>query len=129
MSEAPVAPPATFVIFGAMGDLTRRLLVPALVNLTRAKLLDPDTRIIGISHGDGDDAALRGRMSGFVEDGAEWQDLAGRISYLQGDFGDDALFETLTGKLKGNAVFYLATAPDFFGPVVEHLGKAGLLDE
>src|SRR6185369_14906397 len=85
MRKAPVAPPATFVIFGATGDLTRRLLMPALVNLEAAKLLDAKTSFIGVSHGEGDDAGLRKQLSAFVEDSRVWQRLAKRIHYLQGD--------------------------------------------
>jgi glucose-6-phosphate 1-dehydrogenase len=129
MSDAPAAPPATFVIFGAMGDLASRLLMPAIVNLERAGLLDPQTRFLGISHSEGDDAGLRDKLAGFVEDGPEWQRLKEHIAYLRGDFGDAGLYETLKGKVDGNTVFYLATAPGFFGPIVESLGKAGLLDE
>ena len=129
MKKAPVAPPATFVIFGATGDLTRRLLMPALVNLEAAKLLDGKTSFLGVSHGEGDDAGLRKQLSSFVEDQRIWRRLAKRIHYLQGDFADPKLFEALRAKLAGNVVFYLATAPGFFGPIVESLGKAGLLEE
>ncbi|MDB5726065.1 MAG: glucose-6-phosphate 1-dehydrogenase [Novosphingobium sp.] len=120
---------ATIVIFGAMGDLTRRLLMPALVNLRAAKLLDAKTRIIGVSHGAGDDEALRSRLDAFVADEPEWPKLRTRISYLQGDFTDSGLYETLAKQLDGAAVFYLATAPSFFAPIAESLGQAGLLDE
>jgi len=128
MKTAAVAPAATFVIFGAMGDLARRLLMPALVNLETGGLLDPATRILGISHGAGDDEALRKHLAGFVK-GADWKRLRKRITYLRGDFTEESLFAALAGQLEGNVVFYLATAPGFFGTIVEHLGKAGLFDE
>ena len=38
--EAEPAPPCTLVIFGANGDLTKRLLMPALYNLSCGDLLD-----------------------------------------------------------------------------------------
>ncbi|MBU3078093.1 glucose-6-phosphate dehydrogenase [Sphingomonas quercus] len=129
MSEAPRAPAATIVIFGAMGDLARRLLAPALLNLEKAGLLDADTSILGISHGEGDDARLAEHLSAMVEDKAAWQGFAGRIHYLRGDFAEDGLYAALKERLSGNAVFYLATAPSFFAPVAERLGKAGLLGE
>ncbi len=37
------------VIFGANGDLTKRLLMPALYNLSGAKLLDDEFSIIGLT--------------------------------------------------------------------------------
>lgn len=129
MSDARRAPAATLVIFGAMGDLARRLLVPAIVNLARDGLIDDATHILGVSHHDGDDETLREALDDFVEDKNGWAELRGRIAYLKGDFEDKATFAALAKRLKGNAVFYLATAPGFFGPLVDALADAGLLDE
>ena len=129
MSDAPRAPAATLVIFGALGDLTRRLLMPAIVNLARSGLIDPDTRLLGISHHDGGDEELRAALDEHVEPGEAWQELRGRISYYNGDFGDAGTFAAVAKQVTGNAVFYLATAPDFFGSIVDQLGEAGLLDQ
>ncbi|WP_157221131.1 glucose-6-phosphate dehydrogenase [Flavisphingomonas formosensis] len=129
MRKAPVAPPATFVIFGALGDLTRRLLVPALLNLTRGGLLAEQTTVLGVSHHDKDDAALRSELDDFIEADDAWATLRERIHYLKGDFTDAATFEALAERIDGNAVFYLATAPSFFGPIVDSLADAGLLEE
>lgn len=130
MSDAPPAPAATLVLFGAMGDLASRLLMPALVHLERDGLLDGDTTLLGISHGEGDDEALREKLGAFVEgDDDAWERWRERISYLRGDFTDDALYAALKERVEGNAVFYLATAPGFFGPIGEKLGAGGLLDE
>ncbi|EJZ16696.1 glucose-6-phosphate 1-dehydrogenase, partial [Rhizobium sp. Pop5] len=54
MDAAPT-PPVTLVIFGATGDLTRRLLVPAIINLTRERLVGADLHILGIGIEPGDD--------------------------------------------------------------------------
>jgi glucose-6-phosphate 1-dehydrogenase len=71
-------------------------------------------------------------------DNAVWQRLTGGVSYTQGDFSDRNLFEKLKLHLHdvasdqqtgGNCLFYLAVADRFFGPIVEQLGHAGLLDE
>ena len=128
-STAPPAPPATLVIFGAMGDLTRRLLMPALVNLAHGKLLAPDTRIIGVGHGDGSDAELRTALGAFARHGRDLDRLTAKATWLGGDFGDAALYVRLAEMVAGNAVFYLATAPQFFAPIVAALGTAGLFDE
>jgi len=53
------APPCTLVIFGAGGDLTKRLLMPALYNLTVDGLLDPQMKIIGVNHGQVETSAWR----------------------------------------------------------------------
>ena len=39
--------PCILVIFGAAGDLTKRLLLPALYNLRRARLLPEQFALIG----------------------------------------------------------------------------------
>ena len=48
----PVAPPCAMVIFGAGGDLTKRLVTPALYNLVTAKRLPDGFRLVGIDHGE-----------------------------------------------------------------------------
>ena len=45
---APVAPPCAMVIFGAAGDLTKRLVVPALYNLVNAGRLPNEFQLIGL---------------------------------------------------------------------------------
>ena len=98
------------VIFGASGDLTRRLLVPALYNLARTGLIPEHFAIIGVdiaerSAEDWRDS-LRAMLQSFVGnpnsenridaiDEAVWQRLAGAMSYVQGDFSDRDLFEKL----------------------------------
>ena len=47
-SDAPVAPPCAMVIFGGAGDLTKRLVVPALYNLVNAKRLPEGFRLVGV---------------------------------------------------------------------------------
>ena len=49
-TTAEPAPPCVLVVFGAGGDLTKRLLVPALYNLAVAKLLDRRFAMLGINH-------------------------------------------------------------------------------
>ena len=130
------APAATLVIFGAQGDLARRLLAPALANLARDGLVGDGLMLLGINSGQGDDASFRDAITEFIADGAgntAWQGLRARSFYLAGDFGDPATFDRLRDRLdeigNASAAFYLATDPTFFGDIVEALGVAGLLDE
>ncbi|WP_010188295.1 glucose-6-phosphate dehydrogenase [Sphingomonas sp. PAMC 26605] len=132
------APAATLVIFGATGDPTRRLLAPAPVHLMGDGLLDDGFKVLGVAREMGDDAMLCDRLENFLrEDGAleeegdqrDWDALRDRISYRSGDFADEALFTALATELSGPVIFYLATAPSFFGPLVDALQDAGLLDE
>ena len=140
--DAAPAPPVTLVIFGATGDLTRRLLVPSLVNLTRSGLVGDDLHILGVGIEPGDDAILVERLDSFLSGlgGAEpvsadqaWLRLKKRISYISGDFTKDEVFVEIAKRLalsaSGNAAFYLAVPPQFFGTIVEKLGQHGLVTE
>ncbi len=66
-SGSKPAPPATLVIFGAGGDLTKRLLMPALYNLAGSHLLDDRTTIWGVDHTDGSDESWRQNLSDTME--------------------------------------------------------------
>lgn len=126
------APAATLVIFGVTGDLTRRLLVPALANLRRKELIGDRLHILGVGSRDMDDEALRVYLDEFVEpNGSGWATLRRRLAYLKGDFEDDATYRALGEQIgeKGNVAFYLATPPDYFGTIVEKLAAAQLLKE
>jgi len=126
------APPATLVIFGGAGDLSRRLLTPALVNLTRDGLIGDDLDILVVSHGE--DEGIQDQLAEHLElDDADiaaaWKRRRPRIAYHQGNFDDPATYEGLAQRLEGNVAFYFATAARFFGPIAESLAKVGLLDE
>jgi glucose-6-phosphate 1-dehydrogenase len=142
------APPCTLVIFGAGGDLTKRLLMPALYNLAVDGLLDGGMKIIGVNHGARETSEWREDLhkslqqfaadkastfhAGKLDDKA-WDWVAQRLEYMAGEFETDDTFTKLKQKLDqasgGNVIFYLAVTSRFFKPIVEHLGKAGLLKE
>jgi glucose-6-phosphate 1-dehydrogenase len=146
-NKAEPAPPTTLFLFGAHGDLVKRLLMPALYNLSRDGLLDDGLRIVGVDHNAISDADFARKLEDFIRtevankvgkgkealDPVLWSKLAKSISYVQGDFLDDSTYEALAAKIAAsgtaNAVFYLATAPRFFSEVVRRLGAAGLLNE
>src|ERR1700733_14102284 len=151
-ASAIVAPPCAMVIFGAAGDLTKRLVVPALYNLANDHQLSEEFRLVGVDL-TGMSAAqwcanLTDAMKGFVAHDGEfhldefaqttWQWLTERMSYLPGDLNNPETYrrlgEHLTGLDKtagtaGNRLFYLAVADRFFGPAVAALGAAGLTTE
>ncbi|KQV63753.1 glucose-6-phosphate dehydrogenase [Rhizobium sp. Root1220] len=141
MATAPT-PPVTLVIFGASGDLTRRLLVPAIINLTRSGLVGDDLHILGVGIEPGDDASLVTRLDSFLagleepvlpEKDDAWRRLRERVSYIAGDFTKDEIFLSIKKRLESahcsNAAFYLAVPPQFFGPIVEKLAEHGLTRE
>jgi glucose-6-phosphate 1-dehydrogenase len=133
------------VIFGATGDLAKRLVVPALYNLSRTGALPDEFALIGIARGDetakawGDSlySALQSyvgnRGSAFNVDHIEteaWTRLASKMTYIRGDLTDSALYGKIRDALgNANAIFYLAIVDQLFGEVVEQLGKAGLTEE
>src|SRR3954468_1639893 len=149
-SGAKPAGPCAMVIFGAGGDLTKRLIIPALYNLTCARLLPPEFAIIGFDRIDQTDEEWRNGLAKMTEEfvtaGDEqskfnrdaWQFLADRMSYFKGDLAADSSYEELKRKLadtdrahstSGNYLFYLAVAERFFGSVIEHLGHSCLTCE
>ncbi len=140
------------VIFGAGGDLTKRLVVPALYNLAHAKMLPENFTLIGVNRGQGTVESWRDHLyealKGFVGnassefnldhiDEAAWKRLAEKMSYIQGDINDPDTYVTLGKYLDdaaqkhqtaGNVIFYLAVADRFFGPVVDKLGQSKLVE-
>jgi glucose-6-phosphate 1-dehydrogenase len=146
------APPCAMVIFGAAGDLTKRLIVPALYNLVNAKRLSSGFQLIAIDHNartveqwrDGlvdtmkESAACDGEFQVDHINQTAWQWLAERMTYLQGDFTDPRTYSRLrehlakldsTAGTAGNYLFYLAVSDRFFSTVVDGLATAGLVTE
>ena len=139
------APACTLVIFGAGGDLTKRLLMPALYNLSDRSMLSDEFKVIGVDRADDDDAgwrrALTDTMESFTKDKTaefytpqlndrSWGWVNDRLHYLQGDFSNADVFKRVGAAIgNGNAIFYLAVAARFFGTVVDGLGQAGLLKQ
>ncbi len=138
------ADPCTMVIFGGGGDLTHRLLMPALYNLAQTNLLPERFALIGLGTADrtseswredlhGGLIAAKGRIGEIDE--TIWQGLATRMEYLRGDLNDPALYQQIGAALEkteaqhatdGNVIFYLAVADRFFETIVDRLGEAGL---
>ena len=124
---APPAPPCTLVIFGATGDLTRRLLMPALRNLHRDGLLPHDLALVGIASRELDDDGFRDHLRrGMEEFGGgngpgdiDW--FLERARYLAGKFEAPETFEALPRMLDAgrNVLFYLATPPSEFAIIAD----------
>ena len=134
--------PCVMVLFGGAGDLSKRKLVPALFNLVKAKLLSDNFAIIGISVDDLSLEQFRNQVTGFLQPedrgNQAWQWFTQRLYYERGDFADLNTYSVLGNRLSdldrerhtaGNYLFYLATAPTFFAPIVQQLSRAGLSKE
>jgi glucose-6-phosphate 1-dehydrogenase len=138
--------PCAIVIFGANGDLTRRLIIPALYNLARQGLLPERLALIGVGHSDKGLDTWRQSLHAFLSDVVAkngdtiddkyWQPIAESMSFVKGEFNDADAYKRLGDhlaerdkkeNLDGNVLFYLAVADRFFGPIIEQLGKAELV--
>jgi glucose-6-phosphate 1-dehydrogenase len=135
------AEPCVIVIFGGTGDLTRRKLLPALYRLAQQLLIPAEFAIIGVARKPMSDdeyrATMREALTEFGEedtvDEAAWNSFASGIFYVSGEFKDAETYTRLKSRLKeideqrktqGNRIFYLATAPEFFGLIADQLGQA-----
>jgi glucose-6-phosphate 1-dehydrogenase len=128
---------STLLLFGATGDLSRRMLLPSLYGLDSDGLLPPDLRIVGTARTDLDDGAFRERAhaalqeylpAGFFQEGVAERFLK-RLHYVPVDITDPKGFERLAQTIgdpcHGVAIF-LSTAPSLFKPTIDGLEAAGL---
>jgi glucose-6-phosphate 1-dehydrogenase len=141
LERTPVRSTAV-VIFGAMGDLASRKLLPAIYNLAHEGALPERIALIGVSRSSMSDEEFRAnaresidRFSRRRPDPDVLDGLLANFSYVSGTFDEDALYEKLNEALGAidngvgtplNRIFYLSTAPEFFPVITGHLGEAGL---
>jgi glucose-6-phosphate 1-dehydrogenase len=133
--------PGILVIFGASGDLTKRMLLPALFHLEQAGLLPENHSIVGVARRPLGDEFAEDMREGIVKfGGVEASDpkldaFVKQISYCALNFDDPASYAGLKAELEriekergigGNRLFYLATAPEFFAGIIENLGAQGM---
>lgn len=127
------------VLFGASGDLTKRKLVPALFNLAKAALLPQDFAILGVAFDDLGLEGFRDQVTSFIapddKNSVIMESFKQRLFYHRGNFSDASMYSALETELagldrqfdtEGNYLFYLATAPKFFGEIVRQLGESHL---
>jgi glucose-6-phosphate 1-dehydrogenase len=139
---AHVAAPGVLVILGASGDLTKRLLMPALYNLACDGLLPDDFAVVGMARGDGTTATFRAQQREEIArfhtrrsfDAQRWQWLESRLHYTAGEFSDPEAYARLRELVAAvaagtaaadNTLLYLAISPDFFAVVNQQLTAAG----
>jgi glucose-6-phosphate 1-dehydrogenase len=144
MSSAIPTDPATVVIFGGSGDLSKRKLVPALYELHSEKQLPPATAILGYARTGESDESYRAEMKAAVAEFArnkpldeeKWASFASRLFFFRGDLTIPKNFTSLKTRIEavekerglaGNRLFYLAIPPSAIGAVVKNLGDAGFV--
>ena len=140
-TTARPADPCCLVIFGASGDLTHRLLVPALYNLEVSGLLPDAFALIGVARSESSNEAFRADLEKSLPrfatrkiDAAAVKKLLACVAYVQGDPDDPQTYDKIGRELarieserktNGNRLFYLATPPAGFAPIGGHLGEFG----
>ncbi len=140
--QSRVPDPATFIIFGVTGDLSQRMLLPALYRLTRERVLPEAFAIVGFSrramHHDAFRTFAREAVRREVEavDPSEWQRFAERLYYASGDVTRAADYAGVvrlvqeverTHQTGGNRVFYLSTPPSVYEGILTTLERLELV--
>ncbi len=140
-SAERIPEPTVVVIFGASGDLTKRKLLPALFHLEQSNLLPEEFSVVGVARrplqGEFEKDMREGILQfGGVQEGEKKLDeFMGKVSYFAMNFDDPGGYAKLKAVLegidqkqgsKGNRLFYLATAPEYFAEIIEQLGQHGM---
>ncbi|WP_375270407.1 glucose-6-phosphate dehydrogenase [Sphingomonas sp.] len=130
-------PVGKFLLFGATGDLSKRMLLPSLFGLHADGLLPEGLTITGSARGDEDDESFRAiarealddRLSDDQKDEAKIASFLDRLHFQPADLSDESTFQALADKIgdvSGGLAIYLSTAPSLFEPAVKGLEKVGL---
>jgi glucose-6-phosphate 1-dehydrogenase len=136
----PSAAPCAIVIFGASGDLAKRKLIPALYEMSRQKLLDDKSYVIGFSRSPMTDEQFRAEAKEAVTkfartkpmDAALWKSIEPRLFYVAGDYGSADAHAQCAARMEkldqqfgtpGNRLFYISTPPNTFEPIISCLGQ------
>ncbi|HET6218557.1 MAG TPA: glucose-6-phosphate dehydrogenase [Acidobacteriaceae bacterium] len=140
-SAERIPEPTVVVIFGASGDLTKRKLLPALFHLEQSNLLPEEFAVVGVARrplqGEFEQDMREGILQfGGVQEGEKKLDeFMRKVSYFAMNFDDADGYERLKSLLesvdekqsvKGNRLFYLATAPEYFAEIIAQLGAHGM---
>jgi glucose-6-phosphate 1-dehydrogenase len=132
--------PTVVVIFGASGDLTKKKLLPALFHLEESGLLPEEFAVVGVARRDLSQTFAPDMKKAIIDSGSKEDDpmltkFIEKVSYFTTNFDDPdgykRLNETLSGidkekGTKGNRLFYLAVAPEYFQEIIDQLGQQGM---
>jgi len=139
MKNSDLQSASEIVLFGALGDLSRRKLIPALYQLDKANLLNALSRIIGVARQEQTveefTAFVVENLTEFVKEGLDKDVLArftARLVYQVLDFKDTASYKNLAQTLKGGhetRVYYFSTPPAIYGDITDGLHSAQLISD
>ncbi|WP_340265007.1 glucose-6-phosphate dehydrogenase [Sphingobium mellinum] len=132
-------PSATFLLFGATGDLAHRMIFPSLYNLLADGLLPDDFMIVASGRTQMTDEAFRADIEKALQkyigadryEAAVADRLRAMIGYEPVEAGNSAQFGKLAKRLDGRTErglsIYLSTPPSLFAPTAQGLAEAGLI--
>lgn len=139
MSNLDCQSASEIVIFGALGDLSRRKLLPALYQLEVCGLINKDSRIIGAARQEHSleefKSVVLENLTNFVKETIDEEVLArfiNRLVYQQLDFKESKTFNKLANVLaNGNStrVYYFSTPPAIYGDICKGLDHANLITD
>jgi glucose-6-phosphate 1-dehydrogenase len=134
--------PCTVVLFGSTGDLAHRKLMPALYHLGRGGNLPGEFAVVAYARRDWTDDIVRDEYKKTLSEtlGKDftdfWPEFANHLVFVPGTFDEPAGYARLKERLdeldrthgtRGNRLYYLAVAPEFFATIIQQLGQAGLI--
>ena len=131
------APASLLTIFGATGDLARRMLLPSLYSLQAEQLLPANLRILGTARSELDregfanlvSASIAERIPAKERNDAALRSLLDRLDYAAASVDDDASMAALASKVEslrdGDVLYHMSTAPKFYGPACQALAAHG----
>ena len=131
-------PASLLTIFGATGDLSRRMLLPSLYSLQAERLLPDDMRILGTARSDLDREgftqlvadSIRDRIPATEHNEAALRGLLERLDYCAASADDDASMAALATRVNtlrnGDVLYHMSTAPKFYGPACQALAAHGV---
>ncbi|MEJ5915179.1 glucose-6-phosphate dehydrogenase [Pseudokineococcus sp. 1T1Z-3] len=147
--RAKGTPPTVFVLFGATGDLARRMVLPAFFDLARRDLMPADWRLVGNGRGDVSHEEFRDRVRSALEEfgpapqDGPWEDFSERLLFAGGGFTEEdpgSLTDVLAdarrqlqeadgvGGEDVHLVHFLALPPSAFPGYTRALGTHGLTE-
>lgn len=139
MKNSDLQSASEIVIFGALGDLSRRKLLPALYQLDQAGLLNAQSRILGVARHEHTveefTAFVVENLNEFIKEDLDKDTLArfiARLVYQQLDFKDTASYANLAETLKGGhatRIYYFSTPPTIYGDITDGLNAAKLITD
>ncbi len=123
------------ILFGASGDLARKMLLPALYRLEERGVIDQ--HIVGVALDPWDAPRFREHVSGAISEAIDDVDaevekrLLARLDFVAGDYTDAETYRRLHACIgaPSGCLHYLAIPPVMFETVVSGLGGVGLLDD